>query len=968
MSTSQARVHSYQSLIDRVRQCALSPASYSREEMLVWAEQFAELAQVAGERLDRCVELLRLGQRSEAIRLADLAPNLIDLLAALDFPELDAWRLVCEHMDLPVPRPLGAERAAELNEAYAVDQPTKQLLRQWRVEAIARAPLAQRLATLRRLVELEPQNVAWQTDLKRYESARLEQMAATLSQVYGNKDLTTLAAWIQELTTSSWSVPVPSRLVEAINKAHGELARQSARAEMIELAGRLHEAHAALDEAAGRRLRDRWRELLRLYCPPADDPLLEKAAPALDWLEQCDQRQARHRRHQRAVANLQQAVEERATVDELDRLHTQATADGYELPLELDREYRLLRQQLLAEAAVRRRLVTVAVSAVSLTLVLGLVFTIWHVAFQRTVNEHAQAVERLLEEHKIEEARHYLARLEETRPEIGQAARIMELFQRVDQMEQEEAARRQQFEALADRVAQSLPGVPDRRALQQLGELARSEQEQHRLAELQLQVQQREGQLAAENAARVRARLKEIADQLAQLEEDITQSPNATLTQIAELRSNLLVLRAENRKRNIAEFDVLLRRLETLCKQCEQRKDRARKLLALRAAIGDPVLFARRLEEFAKANPGDENAADFTTVASEAKLWAAVDAWNQAIPQWNNRPLSQLTPEEAKQRRKLLNERKAWIRTLTGSFDELDAALVAITQRVEGFPASTELLYAVWGDRLVNDLWMIQLEDGRRYYTFQSVDDVAASAKIPCVEDFDLTERKVGFLGDHIRWSGRSPQSVLAGRVRPKLDALPDSSWEETFSAVLRELFVNSRQVDPAPDPILMFVLVRRTLDVGCAGSVPISKAWDDVRKNLAATVVPDDANWLASDNSLDRYREQIKLVLAGVTDVDAREQRVRQYVTRLDSVRLPHLRWVGMLLRENGRWTLLTQQKGETPVAAKGRLFVLRPGSERPELVPVAEIAGAGPKWQPETTPASFISGRPLFAAAVSP
>ena len=91
------------------------------------------------------------GLRSEAIHMADEQPNLMDLVAALDLPDPDAWAEFCQQSDLPVPPPLQMDRAAQLNEAYAQDQPMEHLLSRHRLLALSRAPIAQRLEVLRQM-------------------------------------------------------------------------------------------------------------------------------------------------------------------------------------------------------------------------------------------------------------------------------------------------------------------------------------------------------------------------------------------------------------------------------------------------------------------------------------------------------------------------------------------------------------------------------------------------------------------------------------------------------------------------------------------------------------------------------------------------------------------------------------------------------------------------------------------------
>ena len=77
----------------------------------------------ANERLRQCGALLRKGLRSEAIQLCELEPNLLDVVGILDFPERDTWSELLSLHGLSSPTALMLEVAANLNEAYSVEQP-----------------------------------------------------------------------------------------------------------------------------------------------------------------------------------------------------------------------------------------------------------------------------------------------------------------------------------------------------------------------------------------------------------------------------------------------------------------------------------------------------------------------------------------------------------------------------------------------------------------------------------------------------------------------------------------------------------------------------------------------------------------------------------------------------------------------------------------------------------------------------
>src|SRR6188508_3045537 len=111
-----------------VRQGGLSNLQSASEEVTHMAAQYAALCAQTNERLRQCSAFLQQGLRTEAIHLAEQSPNLLDLVSQLDLPDPQAWAEFCQNNGFPVPPALQLDRAAQLNEAYAQDQPLEHLL------------------------------------------------------------------------------------------------------------------------------------------------------------------------------------------------------------------------------------------------------------------------------------------------------------------------------------------------------------------------------------------------------------------------------------------------------------------------------------------------------------------------------------------------------------------------------------------------------------------------------------------------------------------------------------------------------------------------------------------------------------------------------------------------------------------------------------------------------------------------
>ena len=76
-------------------------------------DKYYEACSETNRRLRECGDLLRKGHRSEAIQLAKIEPDLLDMVELLD-PQREAW---LKHLSLEPPPELDLVIAAELNQA-----------------------------------------------------------------------------------------------------------------------------------------------------------------------------------------------------------------------------------------------------------------------------------------------------------------------------------------------------------------------------------------------------------------------------------------------------------------------------------------------------------------------------------------------------------------------------------------------------------------------------------------------------------------------------------------------------------------------------------------------------------------------------------------------------------------------------------------------------------------------------------
>lgn len=272
----------------------------------------AAVAEVNG-RLRAAHALLRQGRRADAVHACDIEPSVLESVAELDYTDqsLDSWLPTFDELGIPQPQRILTNLAAELNAAYDVSYQLANLMRRHRLLAIGRGPLEDRVDVLRRIIEIDPDNPAWQEDLANYENvckrALLDELArlgglpaAAVTQLIVGR----IKTLVRQLSSADWLEPLDSAAVRRVQAVLSAVDQARALAELEQVAVQLANAHAAGNLYRVGELGDRWRELTAHATLPPDHRALEGAARALEWFSEERNRAAIEVAEQQAVEDL----------------------------------------------------------------------------------------------------------------------------------------------------------------------------------------------------------------------------------------------------------------------------------------------------------------------------------------------------------------------------------------------------------------------------------------------------------------------------------------------------------------------------------------------------------------------------------------------------------------------------------------------------------------------------------------
>src|SRR6185437_12990629 len=168
------------------------------------AEEFAAACRAANLRLQQCESMIRANDRLQAIQLAETAPNLLDLIALLDFRDASDWRAFCQKNALPVAERIDARALQTLNDCYrqgiSTDHP---LYAAYRKATLTRND-AEALNALRSIARLNPSDANAASELSRVDAKVLATRLDSLANVLNTGNPASVAAEVESIESSGF--------------------------------------------------------------------------------------------------------------------------------------------------------------------------------------------------------------------------------------------------------------------------------------------------------------------------------------------------------------------------------------------------------------------------------------------------------------------------------------------------------------------------------------------------------------------------------------------------------------------------------------------------------------------------------------------------------------------------------------------------------------------------------------------
>lgn len=984
-------------IVEAARLMVFTPLEGPTEVLRKAAAEYKALCERINERLVRCGELLRKGQRSEALRLAEMEPNLLDLVAQANFPERDSFVELCQYFGVDIPPPLDEEVAAALNEAYAREQPLEELLRQYRRYALARVPLRRRVHLLRQIAAMDGQNLHWKKDLEVFEQERLREIQKELAAAIQQRDLATLQALEAELTSPYWQCLPPEGLIRMLQAQRQEVSRQIARKEVEELTRELHEAWERFDVAEGRRVREAWQQMAQLAQLAPDDPLHQDVAPAFRWLQEEDEKEAEERASRQALASLERALdrgEKRLPV--LQKWYREATRGGRNLPEYLQRQYEIRVSQLEQAAKVRmwQKFAITFLLTVLLAVSAG-----WGIYTYRAYLEYRQITEslqRLLQSYEqapdaekekiLAEAKALVDRLQQQKFPHLQRAPLPEMLAKIEALWQQWQARKQQWEfhigevqkILQKELLQPSDFAYAENSLQEAEQLAYSEPQKVQVHQLRSQMLDKKAAWQEVKDNTLRKELEPFSNRLSSLDKRQTDSLEEIqncLDELAKIGSQLKQLEKEHphisdsMRKELALVRDKRANVEKHWRQKFQEKQHQNRL---RQLVGNHEEFVRELKRYMEQylEPDSPTRDLYQRLLEEQSYWRQLDRWNEYAQRWNSGGQS---------RWDLVHDSKwsaifsAWEGFPgTQALAEVKPYLVAIRNQNQ---AGQDRLQRILENPPFRDVWVMKYietegaeKDTQKFFYFLQPPKItpAPFLTLEYLADYNLNTKRRRFSFTENPGIQLAPHVALCKDILYLLKNTRSENWEKNFYTMLQKILTSPENPIPV-DPILRLWLLQEILQIGCQGSHPFKEAFAEWRKRMYIAPIDFTANWL--DPDAPGYSERRKLAAEflqkfTITEFQQNVQKAAELWKQFLAHRLPQVRWIGLLEYDSAadRWQCSVQDPAQLAEIQENVYVLVPQGLDICRVVPVGEIQSGQIQIRRILPQEALLTNRPVF------
>lgn len=467
----------------KIEEILRSPNSIDPDVFHELASAYADLVIQINRRVAICNQWIDEGLRSEAIHMASLTPDLLQAVGQLDLGDsLEAWTVLCEANNAPVPPTTSWGLAAYLNESWELEDRLWLELQALRKSMLQHDTIKNRIQILRRIREHDGDNPIWQLTISEHEVKRVEEIQDQLDVAIEKNDLIKIGDIKSELLSADWIEPPPIELIDLSITAKKSIKTTHTTSQFKKVARKLFKAMSEGDEKKARALASKWESSIQggLTAPQS---ALEDAIPVFEWLDKLSAEEESKAEFENLCDQLMQALDNQAPIEELETICNKLERMEFGIPSILENRY-LHRCESFNRSAKQKNLLKIIVGSVAIFAIVAVVLILNQRADEiNKITSFQDELKSAIESQNISR----IERLLETKDSSilsEKDGRLIAEWEHAERLIGEDELRQKEFSSLLGKLGSLSPIAILDSSLDDLDELARTDLEKTKSSNL----------------------------------------------------------------------------------------------------------------------------------------------------------------------------------------------------------------------------------------------------------------------------------------------------------------------------------------------------------------------------------------------------------------------------------------------------------------------------------------------------
>lgn len=647
----------YQQLIDEMLGAVDQP-ELPLDQLRAMAQSYADACTEVNRRLARCGQYLRAGNSAEAIRLADTTPSLLEMCNTLDFAEREDWADLCKSLHLPSAPVIVRQNFEQLNNAYNLFRPMDELLKENRRLALEKAPLKERIAVLKKLNDLEPQNIIWTEMIEEFEKFRIEEIQREFPDAQRQQNAYQIIyGYLIELETTDWKAQPPAKLVQDITVWIRNSKAKLSLIQFKKIALKLSKLMEEDNYEQAQDLQMQWADCLRTYGVaysqiPID--VRRQYEQTVNWMQNKKNQIAIDKQFEMKIVRFKQTLHTSISTDQLimayESLENELLDANRMMPKDIENEYLSILDEYKKRIWRKQKIYIILISVfIALFAILIIFFAVYYKK-NNHINKELSDVSLILEDYRkfveegegqnsgaITQAETAMERLKEDYPHVTSSSNYQALTILGQDLKKKNRQRIEKFEKAAQNAEDSLLNenaiFPDWTALEEAKSNARLDTEKERVTDLD----EKFNKMVAMKKNMIKKKIEhDFADidlRIDKIQLDQRSTPEVLVSQARAINTEIEELGnytrqidgIEARKKSLMEKN---QKLITILEEDIKLREEVRPLVE---SVGNHNLFNRALSTYIKENPQSLIARNYTNIRDSISGYNKIKLWNSFV-------------------------------------------------------------------------------------------------------------------------------------------------------------------------------------------------------------------------------------------------------------------------------------------------------------------------------------------------